>query len=104
MEKSAQEPDDSNMPKRSSKRSFAEADENQLGFEIVRRATGEPAPDDVSSEDAKARSEAARILGRLGGKVGGPARAKALSREKRAEIARKAAKARWRKGKSQSGE
>jgi hypothetical protein len=32
-----------------------------------------------------------------GGKVGGPARAKALSTEKRAEIAKKAAKSRWEK-------
>jgi hypothetical protein len=34
--------------------------------------------------------------GHAGGKVGGPARAKALSPEKRAEIAKKAAAARWR--------
>jgi hypothetical protein len=33
--------------------------------------------------------------GGLGGKKGGPARAKKLSPERRKEIARKAAKARW---------
>ena len=40
---------------------------------------------------------AAAELGRLGGLKGGPARAKKLSPKKRREIAKKAAKARWRK-------
>jgi len=40
---------------------------------------------------AEQRSEIAR----LGGKAGGAARAKSLSRAQRAEIARKAAAARW---------
>jgi hypothetical protein len=34
-------------------------------------------------------------LGRLGGKVGGPARARALSPERRSEIAGRAGRARW---------
>jgi hypothetical protein len=34
-------------------------------------------------------------LGRLGGKKGGPARAKKLSAKKRKQIAQKAAQARW---------
>ena len=46
-------------------------------------------------------SEAAAMLGRIGGKIGGPkggrARAKKLSAERRREIARKAAEARWAK-------
>lgn len=54
-------------------------------------------------EDAKKMSEAAALLGRMGGKIGGPkggrARAKKLSAGRRREIARKAAQARWaRKG------
>lgn len=36
-------------------------------------------------------------LGRLGGKKGGQARAKMLSKKRRAEIARQAAEARWQK-------
>lgn len=36
-------------------------------------------------------------IGRNGGKKGGPARAAALSPEKRSEIAKKAAAARWKK-------
>ena len=47
-------------------------------------------------------SEAAALLGRMGGKKGGPkggrARAKKLSAERRREIARKAAQARWGRG------
>ncbi len=49
--------------------------------------------------DESARIEianAAIALGRLGGKKGGVARAKALSSERRKEIAQKAAQARWR--------
>jgi hypothetical protein len=38
---------------------------------------------------------AAAAFGRIGGKIGGPARAKKLSAKKRAEIAKKAAAARW---------
>jgi hypothetical protein len=41
------------------------------------------------------KNPAAVALGRLGGKKGGLARAKALSRERRIEIARAAARARW---------
>lgn len=42
-------------------------------------------------------SEAAKALGRLGGKKGGKARAESLSPEQRSEIARKAVEARWAK-------
>lgn len=43
------------------------------------------------------KNPAAVLLGRMGGKVGGPARASALSSERRSEIAKKAAAARWAK-------
>lgn len=42
---------------------------------------------------------AAESLGRIGGKKGGPARARKLSAKRRSQIARKAAKARWDKRK-----
>ena len=45
----------------------------------------------------KEKNPAAVALGRLGGLKGGKARAKKLSKEKRQEIARKAALARWKK-------
>jgi hypothetical protein len=43
------------------------------------------------------KNPAAVALGKLGGKKGGPARAKKLSPERRQEIAKKAARARWAK-------
>ena len=45
----------------------------------------------------KKKNKAAQMLGKLGGLKGGPARAKALSPERRKEIARKAALAKWAK-------
>ena len=47
---------------------------------------------------AKRKNKAAQALGKLGGLKGGKARAKALSPERRSEIARKAAETRWGKG------
>ena len=49
------------------------------------------------TEDEK--SEAARLLGKLGGAKGGKARAANMTPEERSESARKAAKARWAKKK-----
>jgi hypothetical protein len=43
------------------------------------------------------KNAAAVELGRLGGKKGGLARAKKLTKEQRVEIAKKAAEARWKK-------
>lgn len=44
--------------------------------------------------------KAARLLGRLGGLKGGPARAKKLSAKRRREIAQKAIRTRWAKAKA----
>jgi hypothetical protein len=49
------------------------------------------------------RNPAAAALGRLGGLKGGRARAKALSPERRREIAIKAIRARWAKAKNKKG-
>jgi hypothetical protein len=46
---------------------------------------------------AEEKNPAAVELGRLGGRKGGKARAAKLTKERRVEIARKAAKARWAK-------
>ncbi len=73
------------MPKRSSKRQ--PQDVNVLAADIVAEATGD-------SE----KNPAAVALGRLGGKKGGLARAKKLSKKRRSEIAKLAAQARWGKG------
>jgi hypothetical protein len=78
------------MPKRSRKPS----DTNQLAKAIVDQATGQ-APPDVPEPDNDARKAAARLLGSIGGKKGGKARAAKLTPKRRAQIAKKAAKARW---------
>lgn len=68
------------------------ADINQKAKKIVDLLTGdEPIP----AQDAV--KAAAAALGRLGGLKGGKARAESLSANKRSEIAKKAAKARWHK-------
>jgi hypothetical protein len=66
-------------------------DPNQLAKLIVDMATGDAPPD--SLDDGK--NPAAVALGRLGGLKGGRARAQSLSKKRRQEIARIAAKSRW---------
>ena len=75
------------MPKRSSKRP---RDLNVLASRIVAEAIGE------LPQEESGKNPAAVELGRLGGKKGGRARANKLSPERRSEIARLAAHARWR--------
>jgi len=72
------------MPKRSSKEGTPE-DINILAARIVEGATTNPGDKNL----------AAVVLGRLGGKKGGKARAKKLTPEQRSDIARRAAQARW---------
>jgi hypothetical protein len=54
-------------------------------------------PKPSKKENVKGKNPAAVALGRLGGLVGGKARAKALSAKRRSEIARNAVLARWNK-------
>ncbi len=74
------------MPERSSKEGTTR-DINILATRIVEGATTNP--DD--------KNLAAVVLGRLGGKKGGHARAKKLTAKQRSDIARRAAQARWQK-------
>jgi hypothetical protein len=60
------------------------ADLNRMAFRVVQHAT----------EPGEAPS-AAQVSGQKGGRKGGKVRAERLSPEKRSEIARKAAAARW---------
>jgi hypothetical protein len=78
------------MPNRSSKPKRPR-DANQLAKAIVDLSTGhaEEKPEDQGKDPS------AVALGRKGGMKGGKARASKLSRERRKEIASKAAKARW---------
>ena len=89
------------------------SDINVTAFEILNAVTGEqpchasPKPPKKSAsahaphnwtpkkKEPPAKNPAAVALGRLGGLKGGKARAAKLSAKKRAEIAKKAAIARW---------
>jgi hypothetical protein len=75
------------MPKRPSKSKEPPQDPNVAAFLAVNALTGRT--------DDELRSEAARILGKLGGSKGGQERAKRLSKKRRSEIAREGASARW---------
>ena len=80
------------MPNRSSK---MPRDSNQFAARIVAMSMQEQ--DDPQADVSGGKNPAAVSLGRLGGLKGGKARAASLSPEKRAEIAQKAAAARWNK-------
>jgi hypothetical protein len=69
--------------KKSSPKRKQPDDPNALAKFIVEKTTGSD------------KNPAAVALGRLGGRKGGPARARKLSSARRKEIARKAARARW---------
>jgi hypothetical protein len=87
------------MPNRSSKPKRPR-DFNSLAHQVVAELTGTtPAPDDMQEDDLLRAAAAA--LGRRGGLKGGQARAERLSSERRSEIARAAAQARWRKDKAE---
>ena len=71
-------------------------DVNEAAFRVVREATEKHDP------ESHKKNPAAVMLGQLGASKGGKARAAKLSAKRRAQIARKAAMARWereRKGK-----
>jgi hypothetical protein len=82
------------MPERSSRKK----DLNETAFAVVAQATGQPhpapKPEEVQAPE-QVKNPAAVALGRLGGLRGGKARAESLSKKERSEIARTAARARW---------
>lgn len=67
-------------------------DPNQLAKMIVDLSTGQ-----LQDEPERGDSSPMASLGRAGGLKGGRARAEAMTPERRAEVARMAASARWRK-------
>ena len=104
------------MPKRSSKkRKPEEEDPNVIAFDVVQQATwkdeGGDGKGDVEMrrddtpepQERPEKNPAAVALGRLGGLSGGKARAAKLSPDRRSEIARLAALARWEKAKRGGG-
>ena len=90
------------MPSRASKLKSKPADRDftAVARRVVEQAIGErldgsPLP----AEEPDTRNPAAVALSKLGASKGGKARAENLSARKRKEIAKNAAKARWRKSK-----
>ena len=80
------------MPSRASKKTVLnELEEtNSLAARIVAQTTGESPPQ-------RAKNPFAVALGKLGASKGGIARRESLSARKRAQIAKRAALARWKK-------
>jgi hypothetical protein len=84
------------MRKRSSK-DRPPSDPNEAAARLVRLATGDEEDTEAPAAPTAApvKNPAAVALGRLGGRVGGKARAAKLTPEQRSEIARAAAAKRW---------
>jgi hypothetical protein len=85
------------MPSRASKPKSGDRDFTAVARRVVEQAIGErldgsPLP----PEEPDTRNPAAVALSKLGASKGGQTRAKNLSKARRLEIAKKAAKARWR--------
>jgi hypothetical protein len=89
------------MPKGSSKRPKKREDEAQAAVRVMNtiaaRSESDAPCDDAPIEITDAMRAAAATFGRMGGKIGGPARAAKLTKKERVSIARKAARARWKK-------
>lgn len=81
------------MPRRSSK--STDHDFATVARRVVEQAIGETLTGDPLPDPNAGKNPAAVALGKLGGAKGGRARAKSLSARKRSQIAKKAAKARW---------
>jgi hypothetical protein len=80
------------MPKRSSpKRDFMEVARNIVEHAIGEQMDGKP----LEAPPPDRRNPHAVALGTMGGRKGGKARAKILSKAKRRAIAKKAARSRW---------
>jgi len=84
------------MPKGSSKRPKKREDEAQAAVRVIgviaaRTEADADAPVEITDE----MRAAAAAFGRIGGKIGGPARAASLSAKRRSEIAKQAAARRW---------
>lgn len=79
------------------KRQKREHDFAVTAFRVVQEATGQDKQEKLESEVVEGKNPHAVALGRLGGLKGGKARSEKLTPEQRKEIARIAAKARWKK-------
>ncbi|MCH7841065.1 MAG: hypothetical protein IID38_12635 [Planctomycetes bacterium] len=83
--------------KKKTRRDVVEIARDVVEQAIGEKLTGEPLDQPEESQEPDTRNPAAVALGKLGGKKGGPARARNLTSAQRSEAARKAAQARWNK-------
>ena len=83
--------------KKKTRRDVVEIARDVVEQAIGEKLTGEPLDQPEESQEPDTRNPAAVALGKLGGKKGGPARARNLTSAQRREAASKAAKARWSK-------
>jgi hypothetical protein len=81
------------MPKKPAK---LRPDVAETAFRVMQEAIGE-APKTLPPEERTEKNAAAVERGRKGGILGAKARARILSPQKRSKIAKRAAKARWKK-------
>ncbi len=82
------------MQKRSRKKK--RLDLNELASTVVNEATTSEPPEEPKPADPN-KNPAAVELGRLGGLKGGKARWEGVGKKRRSELAKKAARARWKK-------
>jgi len=79
------------------KRKKREHDFSVKAFRVVQEATGQTDPETEQEVPEKENKFDPVALGRKGGLKGGKARAAKLTSERRKEIAKKAAQARWKR-------
>ena len=82
--------------KKKTRRDVVEIARSVVEQAISEKLTGEPLDPPEESQEPDTRNPAAVALSKLGASKGGKARAKKLTPEQRSQIARNAAKARWR--------
>ncbi len=85
------------MPKKPAK---LRPDVAETAFRVMQEATGQAAKTLPPSERTEKNRDAVR-RGASGGKKGGKARARSLSKAKRSKIARNAASARWKRNEAE---
>lgn len=85
------------MPKGSRKAPKRREDEAQAAVRVMNTIIQRAEDEDVAVEITPEMRAAAAAFGRIGGKLGGPARAANLTKKRKVEIAKIAAAARWKK-------
>ncbi len=81
--------------KKKTRRDVVEIARSVIEQAIGEKLTGEPLDPPEESQELDTRNPAAVALSKLGASKGGKARAAKLSKKRRSEIAKKAARARW---------